>query len=103
MNNGPLISSAGRNHVLLSKQFCILLSKKQHEFLKFLAAQGVANMFGAAVLLICGAFLFYRSQQSAVKRSLLTKEHVKQQNEVLKKKNEEMLEAKKQFEADEQE
>ena len=26
MNNGPLISSAGRNHVLLSKQFCILLS-----------------------------------------------------------------------------
>jgi hypothetical protein len=25
--NGPLISSAGRNHVLLSKQFCIVLSK----------------------------------------------------------------------------
>lgn len=56
-----------------------------------------------AVLLLCGAFLFYRSQQSAVKRSLLNKEHVKQQNDILRKKNQDMLDAKKQFKTEEQE
>jgi hypothetical protein len=57
----------------------------------------------AAVLLVCGAILFFHSQQVAVKRSMLNREHVKQQNELLRKKNEEMLDAKKKLEADEQE
>lgn len=53
--------------------------------------------------MVCGSFLFYRAQQSAVKRSLLNKEHVAQQNEILRKKNSEMVDAKKQFEEDEKE
>jgi hypothetical protein len=47
--------------------------------------------------------LFYRSQQNAVKRSMLNKEHVTQQNEVLRKKNLDMVDAKKRYETDEQE
>lgn len=80
-SNAPLISSAGRNHVLLSKQLCVILT----------------------VLLICGGFLFFRMQQSAVKRSMLNKEHVKQQNEILRQKNIDMMEAKKKLETDEKE
>lgn len=77
---GPLITSAGRNHVILSKQFCIVLS----------------------VVLVCGGFLFYRVEQTAVKRSLLNSEHIRQQNEILEKKNLDLVNIKKQLESDEE-
>eukprot|EP00052_Salpingoeca_macrocollata_P030930 m.321517 g.321517 ORF g.321517 m.321517 type:complete len:185 (+) comp25449_c0_seq1:79-633(+) len=78
---GPLITSAGRNHVILSKQFCIVLS----------------------VVLVCAAFLFYRVEQTAVRRSLMSTQHIKEQNELLEKKNTELYQIKKQLETDEEE
>eukprot|EP00042_Codosiga_hollandica_P026070 m.120577 g.120577 ORF g.120577 m.120577 type:complete len:185 (+) comp52085_c0_seq1:180-734(+) len=83
MNKGsaPLISSAGRNHVLLSKQFGIVV----------------------LVLLICGGVIFFRIEQNAVARSRLDDQHVREHNEMLKAKNSELKEAKSQLLKDEEE
>jgi hypothetical protein len=55
----------------------------------------------SAIVLVCGSFLFYRNQQEAVRRSYLNKQHVMEQNELLRKKNKDMVDGKKKLEADE--
>jgi len=77
--SAPLVTSAGRNHLILSKQLCILI----------------------AIALACAGFLFYRVEQGAVQRSLLSTKHVSETNEALKKANQQLEDAKKKLEADE--
>eukprot|EP00056_Hartaetosiga_gracilis_P018182 m.9936 g.9936 ORF g.9936 m.9936 type:complete len:184 (+) comp6466_c0_seq1:222-773(+) len=78
---GPLITNAGRNHLLLSKQLCIIIG----------------------VVILCAGVLFIRFEQSEVRRSFRNGYHVKEHNDELKKKNEELLQAKTQLEEDEKE
>eukprot|EP00047_Mylnosiga_fluctuans_P022500 m.120913 g.120913 ORF g.120913 m.120913 type:complete len:185 (-) comp9285_c2_seq2:222-776(-) len=68
---GALISSAGANHVILSKQILIVL----------------------VVIALCAAFLFYHTEEAKVAQSLRNKEHVSEQNERLKAANKELYDA----------
>merc|ERR1719261_466566 len=77
----PFISSAGRDHVILSKQFMVVIG----------------------VLLLCGGVIFVRIEQGHVKRSLLNANHIKGQNKVLETKNKELTSIKKQLTSDEEE
>ena len=56
-----------------------------------------------AVIVICGGVIFFEMETTAVKRSLLNSQHVTEQNEVLKGRNAELLNAKKHLEEDEEE
>lgn len=94
--HAPLVTSAGKDHLILSKQLCILIGPPTLPFL-FLARSS-----GAGVIVLCGGFLFYRVEQGAVKRSLRNADHVTDSNGALKTKNTQLLEAKKQLEADEE-
>eukprot|EP00051_Salpingoeca_urceolata_P007258 m.96079 g.96079 ORF g.96079 m.96079 type:complete len:215 (-) comp15176_c1_seq3:223-867(-) len=80
-NKAPLITSAGKDHIILSKQLCIVIT----------------------VVIVCGGFLFYRAEQTRVRQSTLNSLHVKEQNDLLKEKNSQLQEVKKQLEGDEQE
>ena len=55
------------------------------------------------MLLLCGGIIFVRIEQGQVKRSLLNKNHIKDQNVALEAKNEELTSIKKQLAADEEE
>merc|ERR1719305_1485010 len=80
-HNSPFITSAGRDHVILSKQFAIVV----------------------AVVVLCATVIFVRIEQGAVKQSIRNAEHVKGNNDILKKKNEDLVEIQKQLQADEDE
>ncbi len=55
------------------------------------------------MLLLCGAIIFYRTEQNAVQRSRLDDQHVREHNELLKKKNDDLKNAKSQLLKDEEE
>ena len=57
----------------------------------------------AAVIVMCATVIFVRIEQGAVKQSIRNAEHVKSNNEILKKKNEDLIEIQKQLQADEDE
>jgi chromosome segregation ATPase len=80
-HSSPFITSAGRDHVILSKQFAIV----------------------ASVMLLCAGIIFIRVEQGAVKRSVRNADHVKDQNMALGKKNEDLVSIKKQLQQDEEE
>jgi len=80
-HNSPFITSAGRDHVILSKQFAII----------------------AATMLLCATVIFIRVEQGAVKRSIRNSDHVKEQNTMLAKKNDDLQAIKKQLQQDEEE
>lgn len=77
----PFITSAGRDHVILSKQFAIVIG----------------------VMLLCAGVIFIRIEQGQVKRSVRNANHVKEQNSALTKKNDELTSIKTQLQADEEE
>lgn len=52
---------------------------------------------------MCATVIFVRIEQGAVKQSIRNAEHVKSNNEILKKKNEDLVEIQKQLQADEDE
>ena len=56
-----------------------------------------------AVVLACAGFLFFRVEQVAVQRSILSSSHVSETNEELRIKNEALEDAKKKLEKDEDE
>ena len=100
MNKSPLISSAGRDHVLLSKQLAVILG------LSLLASalpHPFSTDFSLVVLIICGGILFVRTEVNAVKRSLLDSKHIQEHNEMLSQKNKELEQAKQQVLQDEEE
>lgn len=113
--NAPLVTSAGRDHVLLSKQLGIVVggfaacvsipsdSFAGAPFVVFPAARLTQDPDNAVIVISCGLLLFVQSQQAAVQKAMLNSEHVKQQNQMLTKKNEDIAAAKKQLEADEDE
>jgi hypothetical protein len=102
--SAPLISSAGRNHVLLSKQFAIVLGTCSLESRSAFGHQlSQQNVFGVVVLLVCGGIIFFRMERNAVIRSRLDDEHVRNHNQDLKSKNEELKAAKTQLLQDEEE
>lgn len=80
-HNSPFITSAGRDHVILSKQFAVVV----------------------AIVVLCATIIFVRIEQGAVKQSIRNADHVKVNNNVLKKKNEDLVEIQKQLQADEDE
>ncbi len=55
------------------------------------------------VLVLCGGVIFFRMEQNAVKKSRLDDQHVREHNEVLKAKNDELKAAKAQLIKDEEE
>ncbi len=57
----------------------------------------------AVVLVLCGGLIFFRMEQNAVKKSRLDDQHVREHNELLKSKNDELKEAKAQLIKDEEE
>jgi len=77
----PYVTSAGRDHVILSKQFAVVV----------------------AVVVMCATVIFVRIEQGAVKQSMKSVNHVKENNKNLKSKNEELTEIQKQLQADEDE
>lgn len=80
-HQAPLITSAGRDHVLLSKQLCVVL----------------------VVGILCGVALFFQAQQAAVQKAMLSSQAVADKNKALKMKNEELIAAKAQVNKDEEE
>jgi hypothetical protein len=54
-------------------------------------------------VVLCATVIFVRIEQGAVKQSIRNADHVKVNNEVLKKKNEDLVEIQKQLQADEDE
>ena len=55
------------------------------------------------MVLACAGFLFFRVEQSAVQRSILSSTHVSETNQDLRTKNEKLEDAKKKLEKDEDE
>ena len=101
--SAPLIRSAGRNHVILSKQLCIVIC----ECVLWALWSGVLRPAHprrlAAVAVLCGTFIFFRAEQDAVNRSRLTAAHVTDQNKVLQSTNAQLLETKSRLQEDEDE
>ena len=56
-----------------------------------------------AVVVMCATVIFVRIEQGAVKQSIRNADHVASNNDVLKKKNEDLIEIQKQLQADEDE
>ncbi len=56
-----------------------------------------------AIVLVCAAIIFVRVEQRAVKQSLRNTVHVTDQNELLHKKNDDLVAVKKQLQSDEEE
>eukprot|EP00039_Didymoeca_costata_P018004 m.331725 g.331725 ORF g.331725 m.331725 type:complete len:185 (+) comp16787_c0_seq1:61-615(+) len=79
--SSPFITSAGRDHVILSKQFAVVIT----------------------VVVLCATAIFVRIEQGAVRQSIRNSEHVRETNAELKKKNEDLKEIQKQLQADENE
>merc|ERR1719240_1338941 len=80
-SSGPLVTSAGRDHVILSKQFAIVV----------------------VTMLACAAVIFVRVEQGAVKQSIKSIGHIKEQNSDLAARNAELATVKKQLQQDEEE
>lgn len=76
-------------------------------FLKSVANNAVLSLIPLplylAVIVMCATVIFVRIEQGAVKQSIRNAEHVKSNNEILKKKNEDLVEIQKQLQADEDE
>jgi len=79
--SSPFITSAGRDHVILSKQFAVVI----------------------AVIVLCATMIFVRVEQGAVKTSVKNAAHVKDNTANLKKKNTDLQEIQKQLQTDEDE
>jgi chromosome segregation ATPase len=79
--SSPFITSAGRDHVILSKQFAIVIG----------------------TMIMCATVIFVRIEQGAVKTAMKNAAHVKENTVNLKKKNTDLQEIQKQLQADEDE